>query len=106
MNPKNRTLSKNESKVILGLSWNEQKTVTVDDLRAFVDGSESYLYHLIHRLVQKGWLERLKPGLFQLVPADRGIDGIPDVNQFIDTASLVKGGGFYSFGSACEYYGY
>ena len=99
-----RTLSQNEAKVILDLEWTGQKTVTLAELRQALGASESYARSLAHSLVKKGWLERLRPGLFQLVPADRGREGVADTNPLAVGAVLVAPY-FFSFGTACTYYG-
>ncbi len=99
-----RTLSKNEARVILDLEWQGQTTVTLTDLRRMLGASESYARYLAHRLVKKGWLERLRPGLFQLVPADRGREGVADTNPLAAGAVLITPY-FFSFGTACTHHG-
>lgn len=99
-----RTLSQNEAKIILDLEWRGQKTVTLAELRQALGASESYARYLAHRLVKKGWLERLRPGLFQLVPAHRGREGVADTNPLAAGAVLVSPY-FFSFGTACTYHG-
>ena len=100
-----RSLSKNEAKVILDLEWRDEKAVTTAELRSMLDASDAYARFVAHRLVQKGWLERLRPGLFQLVPADRGVEGIGDTNPLVAGALLVDPY-FYSFGTACTHHGF
>jgi predicted transcriptional regulator of viral defense system len=99
-----RTLSKTEAKVILDLEWRNQKTVTLAELREALGVSENYARLFAHRLVKKGWLERLRPGLFQLIPADRGPEGVGDTNPLAAGAVLVTRY-FYSFGTACTHHG-
>jgi predicted transcriptional regulator of viral defense system len=55
----------------LDLEWRGQKTVALADLRRALGASESYARYLAHGSVRKGWFERLRPGLFQLVPVRR-----------------------------------
>lgn len=105
MSETNRTLSKAEAKVVLGLEWRDQKVVTSAELRSLLGGSDNYARFLAHRLVEKGWLERIKRGVFQLVPADRGPEGIGDTNMLATGAMLVSPY-FYSFGTACTHYGF
>ena len=100
-----RTLSKNEAKVVLDLEWRGQKTVTLEDLRAALGASEEYARYVAHRLVRKGWLERLRPGLFQFIPAERGRDAVADMNPLLAGAALV-GPYFFSFGTACTHHGF
>ena len=99
-----RTLSQNEAKVVLDLEWRNQKTVTLAELREALGASEGYARKLAHGLVKKGWLERLRPGLFQLVPANRGREGVADTNPLAAGAVLVSPY-FYSFGTACSHHG-
>ena len=99
-----RTLSKNEAKIVLDLEWRGQKTVTLEDLRAALGASEGYARYLAHQLVRKGWLERLRPGLFQLIPADRGREAVADTNPLLAGAALVRPY-FFSFGTACTHHG-
>lgn len=98
-----RTLSQNEAKVVLDLEWRGQKTVTLADVRAALDATEGYARYVAHRLVKKGWLERLRPGLFQLVPAGRGREGIADTHPLTAGAVLVEPY-FFSFGTACTHH--
>src|SRR6266545_1152356 len=100
-----RTLSKNESQVVLDLEWRGQRTVTLADIRAALGSSEAYTRFLAHRLVRKGWLERLRPGLFRLIPAERGREGIADTNPLAAGAVLVHPY-FFSFGTACTHHGF
>ncbi|MCK4415493.1 MAG: type IV toxin-antitoxin system AbiEi family antitoxin domain-containing protein, partial [Candidatus Eisenbacteria sp.] len=99
-----RTLSKNEARIILDLEWRGQRTVTLEDIRRMLRATETNARYVAHRLVRKGWLERLRPGLYQLVPADRGQEGVADSNPLTAGAVLVKPY-FFSFGTACTYYG-
>ena len=101
-----RTLSRNEAKVVLDLEWRECETVTLAEIRAALDASEGYARKFAHGLVRKGWFERLRPGLFQFVPAARGREGAPDSNPLAVGAALAgPWPWFYSFGTACTHHG-
>lgn len=99
-----RTLSENEAKVVLDLEWHNQKTITLAELRQALGVSEVYARKLAHGLVKKGWFERLRPGLFLLVPAGRGREGVADMNPLAAGAVLVSPY-FDSFGTACTHHG-
>lgn len=99
-----RTLSENEAKVVLDIEWRGQKTATLAEFRRALGASESYARYFAYRLVQKGWLERLRPGLFRLVPADRGREGVADSNPLTVGAALVAPC-FFSWGTACTHHG-
>jgi len=99
-----RTLSRNEAKVILDLEWRGESTTTLAELRQALGASEGYARYLAHRLVKKGWLERLRPGLFRLVPAHRGREGVADTNPLAAGAMLISPY-FFSCGTACTHHG-
>ncbi len=99
-----RSLSRNEAKVILDLEWRGQTTVTLAELHRALGASHSYTRFFAHKLVQKGWLERLRPGLFRLVPAARGREGVADANPLAAGAVLIAPY-FFSFGTACTHHG-
>jgi predicted transcriptional regulator of viral defense system len=99
-----RTLSKNEAKIVLDLEWRGRTMVTLADLRVALGASEEYARYVAHRLVRKGWLERLRPGLFQFIPADRGREAVADTNPLLAGDALVRPY-FFSFGTACTHHG-
>jgi predicted transcriptional regulator of viral defense system len=99
-----RSLSKNEARVVLDLEWRDQRTVKIADLNRILGHSTSYARFLAHELVRKGWLERLRPGLFRLIPANRGREGVADTNPLAAGAALVHPS-FFSFGTACSFHG-
>jgi predicted transcriptional regulator of viral defense system len=100
-----RTLSKNEARVVLDLEERGQRTVTLEDLSTVLVASDGYARYVAHRLVRKGWLERLRPGLFQLIPAQRGREAVADTNPLLAGAALVHPY-FFSFGTACTHHGF
>jgi predicted transcriptional regulator of viral defense system len=101
---KTRSLSKREAQIVLELEWRDQRTVTSSDLADILGQSGSYVRYLAHELVRKGWLERLRPGVFRLIPADRGREGIADTNPLTVGVALVRPC-FFSFGTACSFHG-
>lgn len=90
--------------MVLDLEWRNEKIVTLAALRVALGASESYARKFAHGLVRKGWLERLRPGLFLLVPADRGREGVADTNPLTAGTALVAPY-FFSFGTACTHHG-
>jgi predicted transcriptional regulator of viral defense system len=99
-----RTLSRNEARLVLGLEWRGEKTLTLEELRKSLKASTGYARFIAHRLVKKGWLERLRPGLYRLIPADRGPEGVGDSNPLV-AAELKIGPHFYTYGTACTHHG-
>ena len=99
-----RTLSKNEASLILALQWEGKRTVGIGEIRRRLGASDAYAWFIAHRLAKKGWLERIRPGIYQVIPADRGPEGVPDANPLI-AHLLVDGPYFYSYGTACTLHG-
>ncbi len=100
-----RSLSKAESALVLEMEWKHQASISLKEIQSLLGCSETYARSLAHRLTQKGWFERLRRGVYMLIPADRGREGIGDTNPFIDT-HVFEVEAFYSFGTACSYYGF
>lgn len=100
-----RTLSRLESRIVLELQWLEKTTVTLDAIQEVLRGDRQQAWSVAHRLIQKGWLERLKRGHYRLIPAERGVEGIPDLNPYRIEAILNKPH-FFSYGTACKYHGF
>lgn len=99
-----RTLSSAESQVVLELQWLEKSSVTLDELQELTGRGRAHARYMAHRLVKKGWLERLRPGTYKLIPADRGVDGVPDTNPFRVEAALDFSH-FFSFATAAHHHG-
>lgn len=99
-----RTLSQSEAKVVLELEWRDQKTVTLAELREALGASDGYARKFAHGLVRKGWLERLRPALFQFVPAERGREGVGDTHP-LTAGAVLANPYFFSFGTACTHHG-
>jgi len=75
-----RTLSQQEARVVLGLEWQERRTVDREEIVLLLDGNTARAARVIHSLVKKQWLERIAPGRYLLIPADRGPAGVPETN--------------------------
>jgi predicted transcriptional regulator of viral defense system len=102
---KDRTLSKTEARLILEMEWREDRVISLEGIQSSLSVSAGHARFIAHRLVQKGWFERLRRGVFQLIPADRGREAIADTNAFLGV-EVFRHPMFYSFGTACSYYGF
>jgi predicted transcriptional regulator of viral defense system len=75
-----RTLSAQEAKVVLGLEWEDRKAVDRAEIIRLLGENPSRAARVIHSLRKKRWIERIAPGRYLLIPADRGPEGIPETN--------------------------
>ncbi len=105
MKTKNRTLSKIEARLILDLEWHGKHIVHLKEIQSLLDVSKGHARFIAFKLVHNGWLERLRGGVFQLIPAERGLEAISDTSPFLAT-DVFQNPTFYSFGTACSFYGF
>lgn len=105
MDTKDRTLSKTEAKLILEMEWRATRVVSLREIQSALGVREGHARFIAYRLVQKGWLERLRRGVFQLIPAERGREAVADTNPFLDV-EIFRQPAFYSYGTACSHYGF
>lgn len=66
-------LSAQERKIIRHFSANEQITINADDVIAIHSCSRGTANKILSRLAQKGWLQRLKQGVYSIVPISSSI---------------------------------
>lgn len=85
-----RSLSPLAAKLILHLEWEKQPVVTLAEAMAILGCSYAHTRQLLHRLVQQRWLARIKDGVYELIPAERGHYAFPDTNPLFIGSHLVS----------------
>lgn len=101
MDNNTRSLSPRESQLVLGLEWEDRKWVTREEILDLYEGNENVADRVIRSLRRKGWLERIAPGRYLLIGAERGPEGIPHGNLLAIAASLVEPS-YLAYGTAAE----
>lgn len=96
-----RSLSPRESQLVLQLEWDDRKWVDREEILRFYDHNENIADAVIRSLRQKSWLERIGPGRYMLIGAERGPEGIPHGNLLAIAGSLVEPS-YLAFGTAAE----
>jgi predicted transcriptional regulator of viral defense system len=99
-----RTLSSQESKLILSLEWERQHFITIRQAGAILSVSDAHARLILHRLVKKGWLAPVVPGVFELIPAERGEVPFVDSNALALGSVLVKPYAF-AYSTAAYFHG-
>lgn len=99
-----RSLSSQESKLILSLEWEKQPFFTIQKAKEILAVSDDYVGVILHRLVKKGWLATVVPGVFELIPAERGEAAFVDTNPLALGSVLVDPYAF-SYSTAAYFYG-
>jgi len=101
-----RTLSPNESKIVLELEWQNKKVVTIDEIAKLLGVSKNYAYKLASQLREKQWLFPISRGKFQLIPAEAGREEpVPEMNAAIFLGT-IEGPYYVSYAFANNFYGF
>lgn len=100
-----RSLSPNESRIILSLEADGREAVGIDDIQALGGVSRSYARKLAHDLARKGWLTRVGRGRYVVNPATMGPDAIPEMNPFRLGSHLVDPY-YFGYSTAANLHGF
>src|SRR3990172_6693072 len=104
MDPRTRSLSPQESRVVLALSEHGRREATRGEILRVLGGTKKAADNVIESLRRKGWLERATWGKYLLVPPDQGPDAIGDSN-LLALASRIVDPYYIGFGTAAAHYG-
>lgn len=99
-----RSLSPQESRVVLALTETGQLGTTRRDVIRLLGVSPKAADHVIEGLRRKGWLERASWGRYLLVPPSQGPDALGDSN-LLALASQIANPYYIGFGTAATHYG-
>jgi predicted transcriptional regulator of viral defense system len=98
-----RSLSRKEAGLVLDLEWRDQRLVSRGEIIRTMSGDARAADKLISSLRRKNWLDRIGPGKYLLIPADRGAEGVPDMNALL-LGSLVTSPYYFSYATANAFY--
>ena len=104
MDHSTRSLSTQESKVVLALTERRQREATRSEIVELLGGSDKAADHVIESLRRKGWLERATWGQYLLVPPEQGPDALGDSN-LLARASRIADPYYIGFATAATHYG-
>jgi predicted transcriptional regulator of viral defense system len=104
MDPITRSLSAQESKVVLALTEGRRREATRAEIVRLLGGSDKAADNVIESLRRKGWLERATWGEYLLVPPEQGPDALGDSN-LLARASRIADPYYIGFGTAAAHYG-
>jgi len=104
MKARGRSLSHQESRVVLALTEHHRREATRGEIIRLLGGSPKAADHVIESLRRKGWFERAAWGKYLLVPPDQGPDAIGDSN-LLALASRIVDPYYIGFGTAAAQYG-
>jgi predicted transcriptional regulator of viral defense system len=104
MEPLTRSLSTQESKVVLALTERGRREATRGEIVELLGGSAKAADHVIESLRRKGWLQRATWGEYLLIPPEQGPDALGDSN-LLALASRVADPYYIGFSTAAAHYG-
>ena len=99
-----RSLSPQESRVVLALSERGQRETTRAEIVELLGVTPKAADHVIESLRHKGWLERASWGAYLLIPAEQGPDALGDSN-LLALASRIANPYYIGFSTAAAHYG-
>ena len=101
-----RRLSPEEARLVIKWEAEKKTIIRVPDVQDALHCSSDYAYFLLHKLERKGWLERIRAGVYQFVPAAYGYpEKIPPANAFVVGAALIDPY-YFSYCTSNSYYGF
>jgi len=101
-----RRLSPEEARLVIKWEAEKKTIIRVPDVQDALHCSSDYAYFLLHKLERKGWLERIRAGVYQFVPAAYGYpEKIPPANAFVVGAALIDPY-YFSYYTSNSYYGF
>src|SRR5882762_9729784 len=99
-----RSLSTQESKVVLALTERKRRETTRTEIVELLGSSTKAADHVIESLRRKGWLERATWGEYLLIPPEQGPEALGD-NNLLALASRIADPYYIGFSTAATYYG-
>ena len=99
-----RTLSPQESRVVLALAEQKRREVGRQEIIRLLGASPKAADNVIESLRRKGWLERASWGKYIVIPPEEGPDALGESN-LLALASRIADPYYIGYGSAAAYYG-
>jgi len=99
-----RSLSTQESKVVLALTERGRREATRAEILDLLGGSTKAADHVIESLRRKGWLERATWGEYLLIPPEQGPEALGDSN-LLALSSRIADPYYIGFSTAAAHYG-
>ena len=99
-----RSLSQQESRVVLALNERGRREATREEIIELLGGGPKAADHVIESLRRKGWFQRASWGKYLLIPPEQGPDVLGDSN-LLALASYIATPYYIGYGTAAAHYG-
>lgn len=98
-----RTLGSNEALLALSLCEQGKEVITTGDINSLLN-KENTSRKVVHNLLRKGWLTRLKGGRYLFLPPEYGPKSTGENNPFVVASALVDAS-YIGWWSAASFHG-
>ena len=93
--PSSKTLGRESADLLLKLSGKGKTIFSTADAQAITNKTGKATVELLRRLVRNGWLLRLVPGKYLIVPLEAGLEAIPMADRYVIAREVL---------GSCPYY--
>jgi predicted transcriptional regulator of viral defense system len=100
-----RSLSQNESRIVLALSEQGRREVERREIARLLGANLQAADQVIRSLRRKGWLERASWGRYLLIPPNQGPEALGESN-LLALASRIADPYYIGYGTAAAHYGF
>jgi len=98
-----KTLGAENAFLITSLASKGQSVFSISDAQKVSGKDYAVVVQELRRLVKSGWVVKLSPGIYALVPLSAGAEAIPEANRFVIARALMRNAPYYlSHDSAFE----
>ncbi|RQG92836.1 transcriptional regulator [Natrarchaeobius halalkaliphilus] len=84
-----KSLSTRESRTLSRLASEGRQIITIDDIEDTLDIPRKSAKDMAYSLKEKGWLERLTPGKYMILPLSAGEKAVYTEHEFVIASALV-----------------
>ncbi|WP_336330884.1 type IV toxin-antitoxin system AbiEi family antitoxin domain-containing protein [Haloarcula sp. CGMCC 1.2071] len=83
-------LSTRESRLLSRLAGAGHQIISVDDIETTLELSPNTAREIASRLTEKGWLDRLFPGTYLIIPLTAGEEGVYTTHEYLIAAHVAE----------------
>ncbi|MFB6293325.1 MAG: type IV toxin-antitoxin system AbiEi family antitoxin [Halonotius sp.] len=83
-------LSTRESRLLSRLASGGHQIISIDDIKTTLEVSSNTAQEIAARLTEKGWLDRLFPGTYLIIPLSAGEESVYTTHEYLIAAHVAE----------------